>query len=52
VEDEDDSEVEDEEEVEEEQTFTVKAAGEEKKLPLMNLRNPINWALIYKETQE
>jgi len=51
--DEDDSEVEDEEEVEEEQTFTVKAAGEEKEVTLDELKKSYQLGSDYtKKTQE
>jgi len=50
---EDDSEVEDEEEVEEEQTFTVKAAGEEKEVTLDELKKSYQLGSDYtKKTQE
>ena len=50
---EDDSEIEDEEEVEEEQTFTVKAAGEEKQVTLDELKKSYQLGSDYtKKTQE
>jgi hypothetical protein len=50
---EDDSEIEDEEEVEEEQTFTVKAAGEEKEVTLDELKKSYQLGSDYtKKTQE
>jgi len=50
---EDESEIEDEEEVEEEQTFTVKAAGEEKKVTLDELKKSYQLGSDYtKKTQE
>ena len=50
---EDKSEIEDEEEVEEEQTFTVKAAGEEKKVTLDELKKSYQLGSDYtKKTQE
>ena len=50
---EDDSEIEDEEVVEEEQTFTVKAAGEEKKVTLDELKKSYQLGSDYtKKTQE
>ena len=53
TEDEDDSEIEDEEEVEEEQTFTVKAAGEEKEVTLDELVTSYQLGSDYtKKTQE
>ena len=51
--DEDDSEIEDEDEVEEEQTFTVKAAGEEKQVTLDELVKSYQLGSDYtKKTQE
>ena len=51
--DEDDSEIEDEDEVEEEQTFTVKAAGEEKQVTLDELKKSYQLGSDYtKKTQE
>ena len=51
--DEDDSEIEDEGEVEEEQTFTVKAAGEEKQVTLNELKKSYQLGSDYtKKTQE
>jgi hypothetical protein len=53
TEEEDDSEYEDEEEVEEEQTFTVKAAGEEKQVTLDELKKSYQLGSDYtKKTQE
>jgi hypothetical protein len=53
TEEEDDSEIEDEEEVEEEQTFTVKAAGEEKQVTLDELKKSYQLGSDYtKKTQE
>ena len=50
---EDESEIEDEEEVEEEQTFTVKAAGEEKEVTLDELKKSYQLGSDYtKKTQE
>ena len=53
TEEDDDSEYEDEEEVEEEQTFTVKAAGEEKQVTLDELKKSYQLGSDYtKKTQE
>ena len=53
TEEDDDSEYEDEEEVEEEQTFTVKAAGEEKEVTLDELKKSYQLGSDYtKKTQE
>jgi hypothetical protein len=53
TEEDDDSEYEDEEEVEEEQTFTVKAAGEEKQVTLNELKKSYQLGSDYtKKTQE
>ena len=53
TEEDDDSEYEDEEEVEEEQTFTVKAAGEEKQVTLDELKKSYQLGSYYtKKTQE
>ena len=53
TEEDDDSEYEDEEEVEEEQTFTVKAAGEEKQVTLNELKKSYQLGFDYtKKTQE
>lgn len=53
TEEDDDSEYEDEEEVEEEQTFTVKAAGEEKQVTLDELKKSYQLGFDYtKKTQE